>query len=606
MAMAALESPSPFSFSVGILPPKKKKDSLCNVRVNYISSENLAIKLQNKDIPHNNNTDYNAYISSMLRSCWGLGLLKQIHGNIVKNGAGDKISVEVKAKIIDLYGRFGDVGYSRIFFNEMQTSNRLVWNTVIRACANNDYFEETLELFNQMQFAGIKPNKFTFPFIIKACTGLLDLQQGREIHKLVVRNGLEADGYIGPALVNMYAKCGSIEDARQVFDKIPERNLVLWASMISRYVGVGDGYSALGLFREMMHLKEIGLDFGCFAGGLRACGLTNGLLQGKSIHARVIRSGFESESSVVCALLNMYGKCGSGYLNKLFDKVPSTDLSIWNTMISTCAKNGYGLKALEFFYEMQKSGIEPSPFTFANVIPAFANLGDLEQAKWIHEWVIRRGFESNIYVGTALVDMYAKCGSVEVAREVFDKIPRRNEATWIAMIAGYKINDQAENARVLFNEMQKARVKPNTSVRFLSRNALADGDWQHFDDMTNEFSIDPTVKHYAHKVDILGNAGRFEEACDFIRKMQLEDLASVWGILLGACKRHCNTELAERVAEKLFKLEPRNPKWYQLLSDVYSAAGRMDGLVKVKKMMKERMLPKIPLRSILQVNDMVI
>uniref|UniRef100_UPI0040747504 Synthetic PPR-DYW protein n=1 Tax=synthetic construct TaxID=32630 RepID=UPI0040747504 len=484
------------------------------------------------------------------------------------------------------------------------------WNSKIRGYARNGQPEEALSLYSQMRRSGIKPDNYTFPFVLKACASLSSLKEGKQIHGHVIKSGFESDVYVQSALIDMYAKCGELEDARKVFDEMPERNVVSWNAMISGYAQNGQSEEALELFREMQQEGIKPSEF-TFCSVLSACASLGSLEMGKQIHGYVIKSGFESIVFVGNALIDMYAKCGSiEDARKVFDEMPERTVVSWTAMISGYAQNGQSEEALELFREMQREGVKPDEVTLPSVLSACANLGALEQGKQIHAYVIKSGFESDVFVGSALIDMYAKCGSIEDARKVFDKMPERDVVSWNAMIAAYAQHGHGKEALQLFQQMQQEGVKPSevtfTSILSACSHAgLVDEGHHYFESMSPDYGITPRVEHYGCMVDLLGRAGRLDEAEDLIKSMPFQPNVVVWGTLLGACRVHGDVERGERAAERILELDPESAAPYVLLSNIYAAAGRWDEAAKVRKLMKERGVKKEPGCSWIEVNNKV-
>jgi pentatricopeptide repeat protein len=258
---------------------------------------------------------------------------------------------------------------------------------------------------------------------------------------------------------------------------------------------------------------------------------------------------------------------------------------------------------------MKLAGVKPDLKCFASVLPACANLAALEKGMEIHEEINRSEFQLDVFVENALIDMYAKCGQIDKARELFDKMCQRYVVSWNTMIGGYAVHGLGKEAIKLFEQMQQSGVNPDhvTFVCVLSaccHAGLVDEGWQYFDCMGRDYHIQPTMEHYVCMVDLLGRAGRLDEAEDFINKMAIKH-ASVWRCLLGVCKLRNNVELGERVAERLYDLDPENATPYVLLSSIYAAAGRWDDAKNVRRMMKDRMIKKTPGCSWIEVNKQV-
>eukprot|EP01018_Ginkgo_biloba_P030314 Gb_23082 [translate_table: standard] len=429
------------------------------------------------------------------------------HAHMLMNGL--EQDVFLGTKLVSMYAMCGSLGNARLVFDNILKPDVFLWNVMIRAYAKNNPCDEALAVFQRMQWVGIKPDNYTFPFVLKACAGLSALQQGKEIHDQIVRSGFEADVFVRNALIDMYAKCGSVEVARQLFDKMSERDVVSWNAMIA-------GYS----------------------------------------------------------------------------------------------QNGYANEALAVFHQMQLEDVKPNSVTMLGVLPACGHLAALQHGKWIHGSIIRSGFESYVFVTSALMDMYAKCGSLEAARQLFDKMCNRDVVAWNAIIMGYGTHGNFEEAITLFYQMREAGIKPDhvtfTAILSACRHVgLVDEGWLYFNQMSQHYGIAPTVEHYTCMVDLLGRAGCLSEAHDLIRKMPVEPDGAVWGALLGACRMHCNIELGKIAAENLLVLDPENPGFWVLLSNIYAEAGRWDDVAKWRTKMKDRGLKKRPGCSWIEVNSKV-
>eukprot|EP00253_Pinus_taeda_P001269 PITA_01269 len=590
----------------------------------------------------------------LLKACADMKLLsegKQIHAKILKVGIG--CNIFMYNKLIIMYTKCASLEDARHVFDKMYERNAVSWSSVIGGYVTQGQYEEALALFYKMrEDRGIKADNFVFPPVLKACGGLSALQEGKEVHDYIAASGLERDVFVENSLVEMYATCKSIENAEQVFDKMPERNLVSWNVMISGFAQNGCREKAMRVFREMQ-VGGMKPNAVTITSVLPACSLQ----QGKEIHGYILKHDFSSDILVENALLDMYSKCGRiESACQVFNKMSQRDMVSWNSMISCYAqsgrcnealelfhqmqsagikgniiswttiivgyaKHGQGEEALQLFHEMQSAGIEPdivswnvvatafsqnaygneavlrvfrqmqlrgmkpNNVTIASVLPACTNLAALQQGKEIHAYVLRSQIEWDVFVGSAIVDMYAKCGCVRDAWQVFTKMSQRNVVSWNTMIAGCAMHGHGRDAVSLFEQMQEADIKPN-SITFTSvlsacsHVGLVDEGWKFFNRMQREYLITPCEEHYACMVDLLGRSGDLVEAHDFISKMPLKPNACVWGALLGACGLHCNIELAEYVAERLFTLEPENVGNYVLLSNAYATAGRWGDVVK--------------------------
>eukprot|EP01018_Ginkgo_biloba_P014954 Gb_36806 [translate_table: standard] len=550
--------------------------------------------------------------SNVIRSCLILAALEQgkvVHAHIIKSGFDSNLFLG--NVLLDMYARCGRVEEAHKVFEMMPERDSISWNAMIAGYTQNGYTGEALRLFRQMKVVGMKSDRFTFVSVLRACAMQRALEDGRHIHNSIIETNLETNVMVGSALIDMYAKCGSLPDASKVFSKMCERNLITWNAMIAGYSQNGHGYEALKVFNEMQlaGLKPDGFTFGSV---LNACACLESVEKGKEVHNCIVKTGSEVLVMVVeNALVDMYAKCRSMHdANKVFQKMPERDVVSWTAMLTGYAQNGYGEEALKFFSQMRLAGMKPNQYTFASALVACASLAALQHGKQIHNHIIKTGFESHACVASALVDMYAKCGSIVNARQVFDKTPDADVVMWTAIIAGCALHGFSKDALHLFKQMQQAGTKPN-HVTFIcvlsacSHVGLVEEGIHYFDSMSQSHGVIPKLEHYACIVDLLGRAGRLDEAEDFINNMPFDPSASVWQTLLSACRIHGNTELGKRAAEHILELEPQDAATYVLLSNTYAMAGRWDDVTKVRNLMKERGAKKEPGLSWIEVRNRV-
>eukprot|EP01018_Ginkgo_biloba_P018714 Gb_21688 [translate_table: standard] len=621
--------------------------SLVYVDAHHSTSTAVAVKRQNDiktpvrvAVLNQSNTNCNTHTQAFLfQACTNIKQLHQLHAHMITTGLDHNIVI--LTKLVIKYAIFGSMNNARLLFDEAHRRDAFLWNAMIRGYVNNGLYEDALALYYQMQLTGIPPGHFTFPFVLKACANLSALQQGVEIHEDIIKAGLESDIFVVNSLITMYAKCGNLKIARQLFDKISERDVVSWNAMIAGYANYGyimlgrklfdrmpnrnvvswnviiagyakngDADEALTLLNEML-LQDIKPDFFTLVSILPAFAHVPALQQGKQTHSYIIKSGFESDVAMGSALIDMYAKSGAmDFAQQQFDKMSKRNVVSWSAMIAGYAQNGHANDALALFNNMQLQDIKPNLVTLVSILPACADLAALQQGKLIHGYMLRNEIHVDVVVGTALIDMYAKCGSIDIARQVFDRMSERNVVSWSAMIAGYGIHGRGEDSLALFSQMQREGMNPNhiTFVSVLSacsHAGLVDEGWRYFNCMIQDYRITPRVEHYACMVDLLGRSGLLDEAHDFIKNMPLEPNAAVWGALLGACRIHCNIVLGEHVVERLSELEPDNAACYILLSNIYAEANRWDALAKVRTKMNVRGLKKTPGCSWIEVNNRV-
>ncbi|KAK9126885.1 hypothetical protein Scep_015731 [Stephania cephalantha] len=434
------------------------------------------------------------------------------------------------------------------------------------------------------------------------------LRIGRSIHGYVVRAGLGSLVAVCTALMNMYSKCGLVGVARLIFDGMRERNVVTWNSMIDGYAESGDSEEAIKLFEKMMGEGFQPTDV-TIMGALQACADLGDLKRGRFAHELAKKTGLESDVSIRNSLIAMYSKCKEvDIAAEIFKNTKGKTLVSWNAMILGYAQNGRANEALNLFCKMCQEDVIPDSFTMVSVVSAVAELSILQQAKWAHGLAIRSCLDRNVFVMTALVDMYAKCSGVHIARKLFDMMDVRHVMTWNAMIDGYGTHGLAKSALELFEKMLRGDVKPN-GVTFLcvlsacGHSGLVDEGLHYFSSMKHDHGLEPGLDHYGSMVDILGRAGRLDEAWNFIQSMPIEPGISVYGAMLGACKIHKNVELGEKAAERIFELEPNEGGYHVLLANIYATASMWDKVAHVRKLMKRKGLQKTPGCSLVELGN---
>ncbi|KAJ7297411.1 hypothetical protein O6H91_Y058800 [Diphasiastrum complanatum] len=466
------------------------------------------------------------------------------------------------------------------------------------------------ELYQQLREDGLKPNGFTYVYILGTCASVEALEQGKKVHVDVLESGLESDAFVGTALVTMYGNCGELQNARQAFDRMSRRGIVPCNAMLAAYAKHGEGHNALKLWRELKHagLKPDAVTFVCI---LNACANLEALDEGKKIHASAIEAGYELDVFVGTALISMYAKCGSViHARESFDKMCVRNLVTWNAMITGYSRHESAFEAIRLYQEMKSRNIKADEVTFVSLLHSCASLTALEEGKQVHCDVIAAGLETKVIVATALISMYAKCGSLTDARQVFNSMPKRDRVCWNAMITGYAVHGNSKEAFRLFWRMQEENLMPDeltfTSVLTVcSHLGLLDQGRRLFNHMIQVYHFTPKSEHFVCMIDLFGRAGHLDEAYNFIKAMPIPPDANIWRAFLSACRLHGNLDLAEVVIEQLIELEPGNPAAYVLLSNIYGAAGRWEEKAKVRNLMKDRGVKKEPGRSFIDTNKTV-
>ncbi|KAH9543638.1 hypothetical protein CY35_13G076200 [Sphagnum magellanicum] len=396
----------------------------------------------------------------------------------------------------------------------------------------------------------MSPDKFTFVPLIKACAGLGRLEDGRLVHKQLIQSGYKSDVFVCKSLVDMYAKYGSIEEAWTVFERMPSQNVVTWTTIILGHVQCQRWQKALELFGKMQQ-EGVQPDSVTFVGVLNACASILTLEEGRCVHQQTVEFVCDSDVFVGNNLVDMYAKCGSiEDAWRVFNKMPSRNVVTWNAMVLGHVKCGQGQKELGLFQHMQQEGVQPDSVTFVGVLKACTSTVAIEEGRFVHQDIIQSGLESDVFVGSSLVKMYAKCGSMEDAWRVFNKMPSRTVVTWNAILGGCAMNGHA-----------------------CGHAGLVDEGMHCYASMVTDYMISAKLEHYTCMVDLLGHAGHVQEVENMVMATPWKPHVAAWMALLGACRIHGNVEMAERVARRILEMEPDNGADYGLPSNIYAAGG---------------------------------
>ncbi|BAT75171.1 hypothetical protein VIGAN_01299100 [Vigna angularis var. angularis] len=521
--------------------------------------------------------------------------VKSIHAQIIKNW----VSTEnyLAAKLVRVYSDLGFICPARKVFDQCSLQGTAVCNAMMAGLLRNQQHVEVPKLFKIMVFGDLEINSYTCMFALKACTSLLDDEIGMEIVMTVFRRGFHVHPYVGSSIVNFFVKCGYLDDARKVFDGMPEKDIVCWNSIIGGYVQEGFFREAIKLFLAMI------------GGGLRpspvtmvsllkACGESGLKKLGTSAHGVLIALGMGNDVFVLTSLVDMYSNLG----------------------------------------------------TLVSLIRGCSQTSDLENGRILHACIIRKGIESNIVLSTSIVDMYSKCGAIKLATIVFGRMEKRNVITWTAMLVGLSQNGYAEDALKLFCQMQEEKV-PANSVTLVSLvhccahlGSLKKGRSVHaylirhgyafdavnmsalldmyakcacshsglveegkalFNCMERDHNIKPQDKHYACVVDLLSRAGRLKEADALVKQMPFQPSTDVFEALLSGCRTHKNINMGIQIADRLISLDYLNSGIYVMLSNIYAEAGRWESVNYIRGLMRMQGLKKVPGYSLIEIGNRV-
>ncbi|KAL5707046.1 hypothetical protein ACHQM5_025142 [Ranunculus cassubicifolius] len=477
-------------------------------------------------------------------------------------------------------------------FSHLDEPDAFICNTIMRAYVNsNDHESGIMFYYKGMVRRCIVPNHYTFPLLGKMCGELGLSVEGKKMHGRSVKFGLEFDLFVRNSMISMYSLFGRIGDAQKVFDEMSELDLVSWNSMIDGYVKNGEVGSARKLFDEMPE-RDI-VSWNSMIGGYVGIG---DMETARMLFDRMYVKDVVSWNCMIDGYARIGNVCDA---RDLFDRMKERNVISWNTMLALYVRVKDNLECLRLFDRMMERGeVKPNEATLVSILTACANIGKLEKGKCIHSYIkCTTWIRPDVLLSTALLTMYAKCGEVDLAREVFNEMPERSVVSWNSMIMGYGMHGHCEKALDLFLEMEKCGEAPNgaTFVCILSACAHArmvlEG-WWYFDLMQRVYKIEPIVEHYGCMVDLLGRAGLMKDSEQFIEKVPIDAGPALWGALLSACKTHSNFELGEIIGKRLIELNQRDIGPYVLLSNIYAMEGKWDHVEEVRKLMEENGLQK--------------
>ncbi|KAM0924204.1 hypothetical protein ACQ4PT_005026 [Festuca glaucescens] len=498
-----------------------------------------------------------------------------------------------------------DPSLRAMFLRAVDPSRPASWSAAVADLLSSGDPVAALAVFAAALRANPAALRPALPPAFRAAAAATSLAAGRQLHLLALRSGLfPSDPFSASALLHMYHHCRHPLDARKAFDEIPSPNPVIITAMASGYVRNSLFYPSLALFRALLVSgSAMAVDEAAALVAFSASARVSDRGITSSLHALIAKIGLDVDAGVVNTMLDAYAK-GSGRdlgaARKVFDMMEK-DVVSWNSMIALYAQNGLSAEALRLYGNMLNvsGGIRCNAVTFSAVLLACAHAGTIQTGKRIHNQVVRMGLEENVYVGTSVVDMYSKCGRVEMARKAFEKIKEKNVLSWSALITGYGMHGHGQQALDVFDEMRRSGQNPNyiTFISVLaacSHAGLLDKGRYWYKTMKKKFGIEPGVEHLGCMVDLLGRAGCLDEAYGLIKEMKIKPDAAIWGALLSGCRIHKKVELAEISAKRLFELDATNSGYYVLLSNIYAEAGLWKDVERMRVMVKARGIEKPP------------
>lgn len=447
-----------------------------------------------------------------------------------------------------------------------------MYNTLIRGFANSENPENSI-----CTYIGLRreinfwPDSFSFAFMLKAAANLRCLASGFQLHCESIKYGLNTHVFVGTTLTSMYGECGCLEYARMVFDEMSELNVVSWNAILTACFRCDDVKGGEEIFQTMPFRD-----------------LTSW---------NVVLAGYSKASELELA-------------ENLFVKMPVKDDVSWSSMIVGCAHNGFFVEAFSYFRGLLRASVRPNEVSLSGVLFACAQSGAFNFGKVLHGYIEKGGFVWISSINNALLDMYAKCGNVGMARLVFNRMTEKTVVSWTSMIAALAMQGLAEEAIQLFCKMENSGVISD-EITFLSilyacsHAGLIEKGCEYFSSMRENYGIEPSIEHYGCMVDLYGRAGQLQKAYEFVCEMPTPPNVVIWRTLLGACMMYNNVELAEQIKERLSELDPNSSGDYVLLSNIYAISGRWNDVAVIRKSMIDKRMKKAPGWSIIEIDKVM-
>ncbi|KAJ4965857.1 hypothetical protein NE237_017706 [Protea cynaroides] len=424
---------------------------------------------------------------SLLQKCRGFKQLQQIHAQIIRNGLSQ--NQLLASKLLRLCSSYNRMDYAIRIFHEIPNPITCTWNIMIRAYTLNGTCHDALLLYNLMMGQGVPPNKFTFPFVIKACLISSRIDKGKEVHGLAIKTGFSKDIFFQNILMDLYFKCGNSNYAHKLFNKMHVRSVVSWTTVVSGLVSSGELEAARATFELM----------------------------------------------------------------------PVRNVVSWTAMINGYARNQQPQEAFELFRRMQLDNVKPNEYTLVSLLIACTELGSLSLGCWLHDFALKNRYELGVFLGTALIDMYSKCGSLDDAKKVFNNMQNKSIATWNSMITSLGVHGHGKEALAVFAEMEKSNVQPD-AITFVGvfcacvQTGMVDEGCRYYKYMTECYGILPTVFHYSCMFELFNRAGMLNEAYELSEILPVKPDSDIWEELLKEIRVLGNADLEEVIYKPVKKL----------------------------------------------------
>ncbi|KAI5060613.1 hypothetical protein GOP47_0025033 [Adiantum capillus-veneris] len=509
--------------------------------------------------------------SSVLKACIDVDNVYDLHEDILFKGF--ERDSHVGKSLIAMYVKYYKLVEAQKVFDTLSVHDVVSWTALLSGYAEYGDDQEAVEWFKQMRVHGIPPDSFTFSSVLKACTNLGALEKGLEIHREIIQEGYETDPIIGSTLVSMYAFCDSLQEAQEVFKELPARCVVSWNALIGGFAEHGPVQEALKCM-QIMQKEGIFPDAFTFSQLMKVSGALGTRSRGQDLHMETVYRGYEIEDFVGRSLVGMYTKLGLlEDAQEVFDQLYVQDVVSWTTLITGYTEHGLAKEALKCFDHMQKLGILTDGLTLACVLKACRIVGASNKGYQLHQEALKKGLETDPFVGTSLLDMYVKGGSPAEVHVMVSKLLTRDIISWNALISGFGIHE-GHWAVQCFENMLCIGVRPD-SVTFAcvitacSHASLVLKGEEFFRMMIEDYSLSPTVEHYTCMIDLLARTGLLHEALKYLESMDPPPDTQTLRAFLNACKTYGGVELASTCLGQLVQINPDFASFNSCIAEDY-------------------------------------
>lgn len=524
-------------------------------------------------------------------------LNRAIHAVTITGGYASEAAVATS--FVGFYSSVSDLDSARRVFHLAPKKDLILWSSLVAAYCKNGHFVEAIDAFRGMRRLNVSPNDVSLLSVLTACAATRDLWLGKQIHGFALRKGYVWETSLQNSLVDMYMKCGTVHVAMLIFDRIKEKDNLSWKSIILGFIANGPRRRALLLFSEM---RALGMETDelILRNVIGVCLQVGELKFGVGLHCYATKIGLFAATPIGTSLLKMYADSKDvESAETLFNQLDRRDHVAWSAMVSVYSQSRHPSLALELFKEMKLAKMDVNEITLVSLLQACSSMEAHKLGRSIHARVLRLGYDSNVFVNSALIDHYCKNGRLWQGEAVFYNLQSKDLVCWSSMINGYGIHGYGKEAIKTFSRMLEDGVMPNDGVfvsvlSTCSHCCLLEEGWKWFNSMEERFSIRPKLAHYSCMVDLLGRQGEVEKALGFIEGMPFEPDASMWVALLSHCRATSDDiKIAETAVKQLMKLDMHDTSYFVTLANMYSILGLWKDAERIRGLMESKGLKKL-------------